>query len=98
MSTANASITRGKDRLYVNQTAVEQNNNNKKSKEALTNSETSKYAMAQKQFLICQHCFWCASYYAYGTANIPLKFEISNIAAHCPGCNTKGRIESFPIS
>ena len=30
MSTANMSIARRKDRLYVNQTAVEQNNNNNK--------------------------------------------------------------------
>jgi hypothetical protein len=98
MSTANMSITRGKDRLYVNQTAVEQNNNNKKST-ILSNSETSKYAIPQKQFLICQHCFWCASYYAYGTAKIPLKLEMSDIVtAHCPGCNNKGRIESLPIS
>jgi hypothetical protein len=101
MSTANTSITREKDRLYFNQTAVEQNNNNNnnKSKQVLTNSQTSKHVMAQKQFLICQDCFWCASYYAYDTAGIPLKYEISNIAAaHCPGCNTKGGIESLLIS
>jgi hypothetical protein len=100
MSTANTSIRLETDRLYFNQTAVEQNNNNnKKSKQVLTNSQTSKHAMAQKQFLICQDCFWCASYYAYDTPSIPLKFEISNIAAaHCPGCNTKGGIESLLIS
>jgi len=105
MSTANTSITRENDKRYFNQTPVEQNNNNNnnnnnnKSKQVLTNSQTSKHAMAQKQFLICQDCFWCASYYAYDTPSIPLKFEISNIAAaHCPGCNTKGGIESLLIS
>ena len=96
MSIANTSITRGKYRLYVNQTTVEQNN--KKSK-VLRNSKTSKHDIVQKQFLICQNCFWCASYYPYDTSNISLKFEISDIAAaHCPGCNTKGRMGSLPIS
>jgi len=95
MSTANMSIAQGKDRLYIHQTTtVEQNN---KKSQIPTNNETSKHAIPQKQFLICQHCFWCASYYDYGTSNIQLKFEISIVTAHCPSCNTKDRIESLPI-
>lgn len=89
------SVATRKDIPYVKQTTVQKNN--KKSK-VLRNSETSNHAMAQKQFLICQHCFWCASYCDYNTSNIPLKFEISNIVAtRCPGYNTKDRIKSLPI-
>ena len=100
MSTANTSITQRKDRPYVKQTIVgQQNNNNKKSLKEYMHNDTSEYAIVQKQFLICQFCFWCASCYTYDTANGSLKFDISNLAAvqHCPGCGAKGRIQLLPI-
>jgi hypothetical protein len=85
-------VSHRKDIPYVKQTNIEQNN--KGIKQQLY-SETSK----QRQFLICQLCFWCASYYAHSTANVSVKFDIDNIeTAQCPSCNTKGRIEFLPIS
>jgi hypothetical protein len=96
MSTANTSITQRKDVSYIKQTMVEQNN--KKSIKVSGNSETSKCAIVQKQFLICQLCFWCASYYAHSTAKASIKFDIDNTeGVQCPSCNTKGKVQSLPI-
>jgi hypothetical protein len=97
MSTVNTLVTR-KGIQYIKQTIIEQNNSKKAIKEQL-HSQTSKHAVVQKQFLICQLCFWCASYYAHSTANISVKFDIANtVIAQCPSCNIKGKIQSLSIS
>lgn len=101
MSIANTSITQRKsDRPYVKQTIEEQQNSNKKQRlKEYRPSATSESTIAQKYFLICRLCFWCASYYTYNIFNGSLKSDISNLSAlqHCPGCGTKGTIESLSI-
>ncbi|MBV9178592.1 MAG: hypothetical protein JO297_16320 [Nitrososphaeraceae archaeon] len=102
MSAADTSINQRKDRLYIKQTIAEQNSNNKKGLKEYRPSETSQCSIVQKYFLICQLCFWCASYYTYDTANESPNFEISNLiynlapVQRCPSCS-KGTIESLPI-
>lgn len=98
MSTPNTSITQRKDIQYIKQAISEQNNNKQRLKEHRP-IITSECVIVQKQFLICQICFWCASYYIYSTSNEHPKFDIYNLAAvqHCPGCSAKGTIESLPI-
>ena len=94
----NASITQRKDRSYVKQAIIEQNYN-KKSLEDKPN-ETSGFHIVQRQFLICQVCFWCASYYTYDVVNWSSKFDIFSLESiqQCPSCCSKGTIESLPIS
>ena len=96
-ATTNASITQRKDRPYVKQAIIEQNNN-KNSIEHRPN-ETSGYLIAQGQFLICQVCFWCASYYTYDAVNRSPKFDLFNLESiqQCPSCSAKDTIESLPI-
>jgi hypothetical protein len=97
MSTVNTLVTR-KGTQYINQTIIEQNNSKKAIKEQL-HGQTSKYAVVQEQFLICQLCFWCASYYAHSMVNVSVKFDIAaTVIAQCPSCDIKGKIQSLPIS
>lgn len=98
MSAANASITQRKDRQYVKQAIIEQNTNKRSLKEHRP-SETSGRLIVQRQFLICQVCFWCASYYSYDAVNRSPKFDLFTLAAiqQCPGCSAKDTIESLPV-
>jgi|SRR6188472_2068953 len=100
MSTTNTPITYRKDTPYIEQTIVDQqNSNNKKTLKEHRPSTISECSIVQKQFLICQTCFWCASYYTYDTTNDSLKFDVFNLVAiqQCPGCSAKGTIESLLI-
>ena len=99
MSTANTSINQRKDTPRIKQTIIEQNSNDKERIYEDRPSETPGCLIVQKQFLICQVCFWCASYYIYDMANWSPKFDVFNLAAiqQCPGCSAKGTIESLPI-
>jgi uncharacterized protein (UPF0262 family) len=100
MSTANTPITHRKDTPYIEQTIVDQqNSNNKKIQKEHRPSAISERSIIQKYFLICQACFWCASYYTYNMANDSLKFDTFNLSAvqQCPDCSAKDTIESLPI-
>lgn len=46
----------------------------------------------QKVFLICESCFWCASFYDFYGED-----DTSNQYARCPACGTE-TVESLPIS
>ena len=98
MSTANTSINQRKDTPSIKQTIVEQNSNDKESVYEHRPNAISKCSIVQKQFLVCQACFWCASYYTYNIANWFPKSNVFNLdIQQCPGCSAKGTIESLPI-
>jgi hypothetical protein len=77
-------------------TIVEQNNSDKERVYEHRPSAISECSIVQKQFLICQACFWCASYYTYDTTNWFPKFNLAAIL-QCPGCSAKSTVESLPI-
>jgi hypothetical protein len=65
-------------------------------KAVVTASLTSKY------FLICESCFWCASYcdsyyYDYGKV-LRSQDIITTRFANCPTCGTNKAVKSLPLS
>ncbi len=58
------------------------------SKKNLPHDNIATSLMKKIDFLICNSCFWCASY---------LNLENSLIPSQCPSCKKKG-IEYLPIS
>jgi hypothetical protein len=57
---------------------------------------TGKEVSTGKYFLLCQSCFWCASY--YNNTSVDMHLDISDTIAKCPACHNKGRINSMYIS
>jgi hypothetical protein len=54
----------------------------------------------QKFFLICESCFWCASYceFYYDYDNVLRSRDIITTRyANCPTCGTDKAVESLPI-
>jgi hypothetical protein len=55
----------------------------------------------RKYFLICEACFWCASYCEklyYDYENSTRSQNITTQYASCPACGTDRVVELFPIS
>jgi hypothetical protein len=55
----------------------------------------------RKYFLVCESCFWCASYYEklyYGYENSSSAQDMTTPNASCPGCGTDIAIKFLPIS
>lgn len=59
---------------------------------------TMKEVSTGKYFLLCQSCFWCASYYHNNNASVDMHLDISDTIAKCPACHNKGRMNSMSIS
>ena len=61
---------------------------------------TGKEVSTGKYFLLCQSCFWCASYYHNNNNNtsVDMHLDISDTIAKCPACQNKGSINSMSIS
>jgi hypothetical protein len=57
------------------------NNNN-----VTIDNYSNSYATANRHFIICNSCFWCASLYS------------DSKTIKCPVCNSYGNLESIPIS
>lgn len=55
----------------------------------------------RKFFLICESCFWCASYYEelyYDCENSSSSQDMTTQNASCPACGTDKTVEFLPIS
>jgi hypothetical protein len=55
----------------------------------------------RKYFLVCESCFWCASYYEklyYGYENSSRAQDMTTPNASCPACGTDDAIKFLPIS
>ena len=55
----------------------------------------------RKHFLVCEACFWCASYYEkryYGYENSSRAQDMTTPNASCPACDTEAAIKFLPIS
>lgn len=59
---------------------------------------TGKEVSIGKYFLLCQSCFWCASYYHNNNTSVDMHLDISDTIAKCPACHNKGSINSMSIS
>jgi hypothetical protein len=59
----------------------------------LDNISGRKTTISDIHFLLCQSCFWCASY----TSPFLYKRMTKETIAKCPSCN-EGNIESIPIA
>lgn len=64
--------------------------------EVVTTSLTPKY------FLVCESCFWCASYcdfYYYDYGKVLRSQDIMTARfANCPTCGTNKAVKSLPLS
>ena len=55
----------------------------------------------RKYFLVCESCFWCASYYEklyYGCENSSRAQDMTTPNASCPACGSDVAIKSLAIS
>jgi hypothetical protein len=59
---------------------------------------TGKEVSTGKYFLLCQSCFWCASYYHNNNASVNMHLVISDTIAKCQACHNEDSINSMSIS
>jgi rubrerythrin len=55
----------------------------------------------RKYFLVCESCFWCASYYEKrynGYENLSRAQDMTTPNASCPACGIDAAIKYLPIS
>jgi hypothetical protein len=55
----------------------------------------------RKYFLVCESCYWCASYYEKlynGYENSSRGQDMTMLNASCPACGTNDTINFLPIS
>ena len=72
-------------------------------KQQISESYIGKALTTKKYFMICESCFWCASYTFFNeehdiSKSIPPQDTVITKYGRCPACGTDKSVESLPIS